>query len=62
MPVEGLLLETDAPQEYRGIESEPKDLLTSLLMVANLKGMEPDEVAQRTSKNALELFGLGLTM
>jgi TatD DNase family protein len=62
MPIEGLLLETDAPQAYRGVASAPKDLLTSLFMVADLKGMEPDEVAQRTSKNALELFGLGLTM
>jgi TatD DNase family protein len=60
MPIEGLLLETDAPQVYRGIESEPKDLLTSLFMVAHLKGMEPEEVAEKTTQNALELFGLDL--
>jgi TatD DNase family protein len=58
MPIEGLLLETDAPQAYRGVESEPKGLLTSLFMVADLKGMKPEEVAQKTSQNAVELFGL----
>jgi TatD DNase family protein len=60
MPIEGLLLETDAPQAYRGVASEPKDLLTSLSMVADLKGMEPEEVARRTTQNALEFFGLDL--
>lgn len=58
MPIEGLLLETDAPQAYRGVESEPKDLLTFLFMVADLKDMEPEEVAQKTAQNAVELFGL----
>lgn len=62
MPIEGLLLETDAPQVYRGVESEPKDLLTSLFMVADLKGMGPAEVAQKTTQNALDLFGLDLTI
>lgn len=62
MPIEGLLLETDAPQAYRGVASEPKDLLTSVFMVADLKGMEPEEVARKTTQNALELFGLNLGM
>jgi len=42
--------------------SQPKDLLTSLFMVADLKGMEPEEVAQKTTPNALELFGLDLAI
>ena len=62
MPIEGLLLETDAPQAYRGVQSEPKDLLTSLFMVADLKGMEPEEVAHKTTQNAVELFGLDLAI
>jgi len=31
-------------------------------MVADLKGMEPEEVAQKTIQKALELFGLGLAI
>jgi Tat protein secretion system quality control protein TatD with DNase activity len=31
-------------------------------MVADLKGMEPAEVAQKTTQNALELFGLDLAI
>jgi Tat protein secretion system quality control protein TatD with DNase activity len=31
-------------------------------MVAELKGMEPAEVAQKTTQNALDLFGLDLTI
>ncbi len=58
MPIEGLVLETDAPQAYRGVESEPKDLVTSLFMVADIKGMRPEEVARKTALNAVELFGL----
>ena len=56
------MLETDAPQAYRGVESEPKDLLTSLFMVADLKGMEPEEVAKKTTQNAVEFFGLDLAI
>jgi Tat protein secretion system quality control protein TatD with DNase activity len=52
------------PHEPHGREkiSQPKDLLTSLFMVADLKGMEPAEVVQKTTQNALELFGLDLTI
>jgi Tat protein secretion system quality control protein TatD with DNase activity len=53
---------TDAPQEYHGVESEPKDLLTSLFMVAELKGMEPEDVAEKTTQNALVLFGLDVAI
>ena len=62
MPIEGLVLETDAPQAYRGVESEPNDLLTSLFMVAELKGMQPEEVAEKTTRNALEFFGLDVAV
>jgi TatD DNase family protein len=62
MPIEGLVLETDAPQEYRGIPSEPKDLSGLPLMVADLKGMDPANVAEITTRNAIDLFGLNLTL
>jgi TatD DNase family protein len=62
MPIEGLVLETDAPQEYRGIPSEPKDLSGLPLMVADLKGMDPADVAEKTTRNALEFFGLDVAI
>jgi hypothetical protein len=31
-------------------------------MVADLEGMEPEEMAQNTTQKALELFGLGLAI
>ena len=40
----------------------PRIFLTSLFMVADLKGMEPGEVAQKTIQKALELFGLSLAI
>ena len=36
--------------------------MTSLFMIANLKGIEPEEVAQKTIQKALELFGLSLAI
>ncbi len=62
-PCDNLLLETDSPVVYRwGTEfahpSEPADVTRVLQAVAKLKGIEPGVVAQRTTDNALTLFGL----
>ncbi|MBT9165884.1 MAG: putative metal-dependent hydrolase YjjV [Chloroflexi bacterium] len=62
-PGDNLLLETDSPVVYRwGTEfahpSEPADVTRVLEAVARLKGVEPGVVAQRTTENALMLFGL----
>ena len=57
-----LILETDgpflAPVPFRGKRNEPKLLLRTACKVAELKGMELDEVARATSANAIRLFGL----
>ena len=62
MPVEYLLLETDAPDQpdaaHRGLRNEPSRLPLVLDVVARLRGVEPGELAQATSDNARALFGI----
>lgn len=62
MPLEYLLLETDAPDqpdsESRGERNEPARLRTVCETVADLRGVAPEEVARATTANAERLFGL----
>lgn len=61
MPLEFLLLETDAPDQpdafRRGQRNEPAHLPTVLAAVAELRGESPGEVAAATVANARRLFG-----
>ena len=57
-PLEQLVLETDCPVAYRGIPSEPVDVLRTLRAVAELKGVPEGEVAEATTRNAREFFSL----
>lgn len=62
MPLEFLLLETDAPDqpdaEIRGRRNEPARLRRVLDTVALLRGRDPAEIAAATSANAERLFAL----
>ena len=62
MPLDQLLLETDAPDQpdanHRGQRNEPARLTMVLDVVAELRGMPPAEVAAATTANAEQLFGL----
>lgn len=62
MPLECLLLETDAPDQpdagIRGQRNEPARLRTILATVAALRGEDPAHVASVTSANAARLFAL----
>ncbi|KLJ02048.1 TatD family hydrolase [Luteimonas sp. FCS-9] len=62
MPIEQLLLETDAPDQpdsgHRGQRNEPARLVRVLDAVARLRGESAATVAARTSDNAARLFGL----
>ncbi|NZA27037.1 TatD family hydrolase [Luteimonas sp. SJ-92] len=62
MPIERLLLETDAPDQpdasIRGQRNEPARLTRVLDAVAELRGEDPDRLAAATSANAQRLFGL----
>ncbi|MCW5580396.1 MAG: TatD family hydrolase [Luteimonas sp.] len=62
MPLEYLLLETDAPDQpdagIRGQRNEPARLVAVRDAIAGLRGAEPNEIARTTSANAERLFGL----
>jgi len=62
MPLEFLLLETDAPDQpdsgRRGERNEPAHLLTVLECIAGLRGMDAAELASATTANARRLFAL----
>ena len=60
-PLEKLLLETDCPVVYgreSKYRSEPTDILRSLRAVAALKGVDEVTIAEQTTRNATQLFGL----
>jgi TatD DNase family protein len=58
VPLERLLLETDAPVVYKGLESRPSDVVKTLRAVSKLKGVAEKKVAEITTENAIKLFGL----
>jgi TatD DNase family protein len=62
VPVESLLLETDAPDQpdagIRGQRNEPARLANVLQVVADLRGETPAAIAAATSANAGRLFRL----
>ncbi|MCF7220605.1 TatD family hydrolase [Marilutibacter chinensis] len=62
VPIESLLLETDAPDQpdadIRGQRNEPARLTHVLGTIATLRNMVPDELARATTANAERLFGL----
>jgi TatD DNase family protein len=64
MPLEFLLLESDAPDQpgaaHRGQRNEPAHMLEVLRCVAGLRDRSTAEIAAVTTANAARLFGLGL--
>jgi len=62
MPLEYLLLETDAPDQpdagNRGQRNEPARLVTVLETIARLRDADPAAIAAATTANACRLFAL----
>ena len=60
MPLESLVLETDAPYmapvPYRGKRNEPAWLTLVVEKIAEVKGLAPEIVAHATTENAWRLF------
>ncbi len=60
VPLKQLLIETDAPylspQSKRGRQNEPSFLVETAQMIASVKGISLEEVAQASSENASALF------
>lgn len=61
-PIEKILVETDspyvAPEPFRGKRNEPIFVEYMARRLAELKGTSFEEVAEITTKNCIELFGL----
>ena len=57
-PIESILLETDSPVKYRGVPSEPSDVTKVLNMVAKIKSISIDKLADITTNNACKLFDI----
>jgi TatD DNase family protein len=64
VPLSRLLVETDAPYlspvPFRGRRNEPAYVVHTAARLAEVKGVEPEEVARVTTAGAQALFGLGL--
>jgi TatD DNase family protein len=60
VPGDRLLVETDAPylapMPHRGKRNEPSFVVHTAAMLAGLKGMTPDELAEVTTENFFRLF------
>jgi TatD DNase family protein len=59
VPLDRLLLETDCPVYYgreNRYQSQPSDVLRSLTAAATIKGLDEQELAERTTANARSLF------
>ena len=59
-----LLIETDAPflapEPYRGQRNQPAYVGYVAEAIGTIRGTSPDTVAEATTRNAVELFGLKL--
>jgi len=62
IPLENLLLETDAPYltpvPFRGKRNEPAYVKFVAQEIANIRGVSFEEIAQVTTQNAREVFGI----
>ena len=62
MPLEFLLLETDAPDQpdsqHRGQRNEPARITRVAHTIAELRGIDAEEVARTTTANAKRLFAI----
>jgi len=62
MPIESLLLETDAPDQplcgFQGARNEPAQLVRVLDIIAELRGITSAELERATDLNAARVFGI----
>jgi TatD DNase family protein len=62
MPLDGILVETDAPwlapAPHRGQRNEPTMVVETAQVLAGVLGVTPDEIASATTANFLRLFNL----
>ncbi|MGQ9370297.1 TatD family hydrolase [Azospirillum sp. A39] len=60
VPLDRILVETDAPylapMPHRGKRNEPAYVVNTARVVAEVKGVEPEELARRSTENFFRLF------
>ena len=60
LPLGNILIETDAPylapQPYRGKRNEPAYVVETAKVLAQTRGVTPDEIARQTTENFFRLF------
>jgi TatD DNase family protein len=65
VPLDRMLIETDAPflapVPYRGKRNEPAFVKEVAVTIAGLRGLEPDEIANRTATNFSTFFGVEIS-
>ncbi len=59
-PLDRILIETDSPVVYRKKASRPADVRRTAELVAEIKGIPLEEVAEKTTENATLLFGIDI--
>lgn len=57
-PLENIILETDSPVVYAGEPAEPAHIIKALNAVAELKKEKASVVAEKTTENAKQIFGI----
>ncbi len=62
IPLDRILLETDAPYvaplSRRGKRNEPSYIIETAQKMAEIKGVSLEELAEKTTENAIKVFGL----
>jgi TatD DNase family protein len=57
-PLSRILVETDAPEKYQGIVSEPATLIETIEHLSRIKNMPMAETAQITAANAASFYAI----
>lgn len=62
LPMDKILLETDCPYlspvPFRGQRNEPKNVVYVCDMIARIKGLKIEDVAEKTTENSKRVFGI----
>jgi len=60
LPADRIMVETDAPYlaplPYRGKRNEPAYVAETAKVLADVRGLSPDEIARQTTENFFRLF------